>query len=124
MTTPLNDQQILEYEFSKHLVDFINDKRFETQEEMVDDFNQWFSIASKAKCRRNGYVHGRWWVAGTGLEKPIRFNSQSLINNKDMGFSLDEFKDIVTDMLSVHKKFHDLRTNYLDVYERGRTIPY
>ena len=121
-TNQMNSMMNQEAQKIDYLKNVVNDKCFESQTEMVESFNTWLSIASKAKCRRNNYVHGRWrthLIGGT--DKWIIFEPQS--NNKTETFSLNEFKAIVLDMKNLGIDFHTLREKYLRKYEVGRLLP-
>ena len=84
---------------------------------MVKEFNNWFSMAVKAKCRRNNYVHGRWPVVFFRGAKNIRFEPQFGSKSSMEEFSMKEFKAIVSEINKIHKLFHNLREKYLYRYE-------
>jgi hypothetical protein len=106
------------------LREIINGERFEKQSEMVDEFNKWIKIATKAKCRRNDYVHGRWWFhPNVESEKYIHYESLNINAKKHEEFSLAEFKDVVDQMNKLQFDLDKLRNRYLRMYEFGRSMP-
>lgn len=96
----------------------ISEKFSESSEEMVNEFDQWFSKASKTRTERNQYIHGYWQLAGNVNDKPIMFSpirweiSNNANKNRTQYFSVDEFKAIVDELKAVCSDFGDLRRKY------------
>lgn len=106
------------------LKDIINGERFEKQSDMVEEFNKWIKIATKAKCRRNDYIHGCWrFFPRIESNKYIHYESVNINALKHEEFSLAEFKNVVVEMKKLGFDLNKLRNKYLREYECGRSMP-
>jgi hypothetical protein len=80
------------------------------------DFDQWFTFATKSKAARNRYVHGYWDIAPE-LEKAIRFTPNQWIADKDSSseterMTMPEFLGMMEEMNRVFDQFGKLRSKH------------
>jgi hypothetical protein len=94
----------------------VRKKFYDTDQNMVRDYEKWLDRASKTRTERNQYIHGYWHLAGCLTDKPIMFNpinweiekTAQLIQN----FSLEEFKSIADELENICIEFGSLRNKY------------
>jgi hypothetical protein len=98
------------------LKEIVRKKFYNTNPNMVRDYNEWLDKASKSKTERNQYIHGCWQLAGCLTERPIIFSPINWdigkIDCKNQNFSLEEFKSIADELENISLEFGELRKKY------------